>query len=372
MNLVLYRKYRPQTFKEVIGQEHIVRAITNALSMKQVGHAYLFCGPRGIGKTTMARLLAKALNCLELKKYEPCNQCSSCLAINQGKALDLIEIDAASNRGIDEIRQLRDGVKFSPTNAKHKIFIIDEAHMLTREAFNALLKTLEEPPAHAYFILVTTEPHKMLPTIISRCQRFDFKKIPLDQIKQSLAIIVKKEKFLIDDQALHLVSQVANGYLRDGQSILAKILTVADKNKKITMPEIQSLLGLPDYQAIIQFVDYLTAAKTKEAIIQINQLVDQGYDLSQFARLLISWLRQMAVLKIDPGLKNLAATNLTDDQFDIIIKQTQKMASPQILKAIDLFSQAEQKIRLSFLPQMPLELAVIEFSNSGSRLEACL
>lgn len=356
------------SFAEVIGQEHIVRALTNALSMNKIGHAYLFCGPRGVGKTTLARLLAKSINCQkrQLGEFEPCNQCPSCIAINQGRALDLIEIDAASHRGIDEIRELRDGIKFSPTQTKYKVFIIDEAHMLTREAFNALLKTLEEPPEHAFFILVTTEAHKMLPTIISRCQRFDFKKIPLDKIKQSLKDIVKKEEFSIEEPALHLISQAANGYLRDGQSILAKVLTLAEKNKKISTTEVQSLLGLPDYQTVIQFVDYLGTTQVKQAILQINELMNQGYDLSQFAKLLISWLRQMAVLKIDPSLKNLAAADLTDDQYNVIVKQTSKMTLPKILQAIELFSQAEQKIKMSFLPQMPLEIATIEFTSHSN------
>lgn len=369
MNLVLYRKYRPQTFAEVIGQEHIVRTLTNALKINKWGHAYLFCGPRGVGKTTLARLLAKAINCKNRRAFEPCNQCISCLAVNEARALDLIEIDAASNRGIDEIRALRDGVKFSPTQSKYKVFIIDEAHMLTREAVNALLKTLEEPPAHAVFILVTTEAHKMLPTIISRCQRFDFKKIPLEQIKQSLSNIVKKEEFLIEPQALHLIAQAADGYLRDSQSILAKILTVADKNKKINIKEVESLLGLPDYQVVIQFVNFLTQAKTKEAISQINQLLDEGYDLSNFAKLLIAWLRQMAVLKIDPGLKNLIAANLTETQFAVILEQAQKLTQTKILQAIDLFSQAEQKIKMSFLPQLPLEIATIEFTEQKTAVK---
>lgn len=360
MSLVIYRKYRPQTFSEVIGQEHIVRTLTSALSMDRIGHAYLFCGPRGTGKTTMARLLAKSLNCEKRQGFEPCNQCASCHAINEGRALDLIELDAASNRGIDEIRLLRDGIKFSPTQAKHKIFIIDEAHMLTREAFNALLKTLEEPPAYAFFVLVTTEAYKMLPTIVSRCQRFDFTKIPLEQVKQSLLTIADKEGFKMEPAAAGLIAQTAQGYLRDGQSILAKILTVADVKKTITVDDVQALLGLPDYQNVIQLADFLSTGKTKEAILLVNALADGGYDLSQFAKLFLAWLRQMAVLKVDPELRELAMSHLTNEQFVVILGQSKALTQPQILQAIELFSHAEAKTKMSFLPQMPLEIAIIE------------
>jgi len=365
MNLVIYRKYRPQTFSEVIGQESIVRTLTNALLLGKVGHAYLFCGPRGTGKTTMARLLAKALNCEQRgQSAEPCNQCQSCLAISQGNALDLIELDAASNRGIDEIRQLREGIKFSPTQSKYKVFIIDEAHMLTKEACNALLKTLEEPPNHAYFILATTEAYKILPTIISRCQKFDFTKIPSQKIKQSLQNIAQKEGYKIDEAAAGLIAQTAQGYLRDGQSILAKILASADATKPISVADVQDLLGLPDYQNVIQLADFLSLGQTKEAILLVNQISEAGYDLAQFTKLFVVWLRQIAILKVDPTLRELAAAHLTDEQFAVILKQSQALPQAKILEALNLFSDAEIKTKISFLPQMPLEIAIIEMGLS--------
>ena len=203
-NLVLYRKYRPKTFAEVVGQEHVVQTLTNAISSGTTSHAYLFSGPRGSGKTTLARLLAKAVNCEKRQGFEPCNKCLSCVEINEARAIDLIEIDAASNRGIDEIRELKSGIKFAPTRSKYKVFIIDESHQLSKDAANALLKILEEPPSHAIFVLATTEIHKMIPTIISRCQRFDFRKLTLPEIIKKLELIIKSEKARAEKSALEL------------------------------------------------------------------------------------------------------------------------------------------------------------------------
>ena len=256
MSLVLYRKYRPKTFSEVIGQEHIVQTLTNAISSDMVSHAYLFAGPRGSGKTSLARLLAKAVNCQNRKGFEPCNKCSSCLEINQGRAIDLIEIDAASNRGIDEMRELRDGIKFSPTKLKYKVFIIDECHQLSREAANALLKTLEEPPSHAIFILATTQIHKMIPTIVSRTQRFDFRRLTFSEIIKKLEMIARTEKVKIEKPALELIASNSGGSLRDGESLLDQVLTYSRtlNKEKIEAGDIKQLLGLVDINLISQFV----------------------------------------------------------------------------------------------------------------------
>ncbi|MFH1551989.1 MAG: DNA polymerase III subunit gamma/tau [bacterium] len=357
-NLVLYRKYRPKSFFQIVGQEHIIKTITNALLMDKVAHAYLFTGPRGTGKTTMARLLAKAVNCQSRKGYEPDNKCSACEEINNGRSMDLIEIDAASNRGIDEIRELRDGIKFSPNQLKYKVFIIDEVHQLTREAFNALLKTLEEPPSHAIFVLATTEIHKVPQTIISRCQKFDFHKLSLEKIVDRLSLISKQEKISIEKPALELIALNADGCMRDGESLLGQIMAMEDKN--ITLKEVQTILGITDIKAVQDLVDYLTEKQNSNAISHISKLTSQGYDLVQFSKSLVGYLRKMFILKIDPNLTNLIASELTKEQIDVIIKQGEKFSQTDLIKAIHIFLQAGNEVKVSDFPQLPLELAVVE------------
>ena len=357
-NLVLYRKYRPINFSQIVGQEHIVKTLTNALKFEKVAHAYIFNGTRGTGKTTIARLLAKAVNCLELKNSEPCNKCSACLEINQSKSMDLIEIDAASNRGIDEMRELREGIKFSPNNLKYKVFIIDEAHQLTKEAFNALLKTLEEPPAHAIFILATTEIHKVPQTIISRCQRFDFHKLTLDEIVGRLAWIAKQEKTSIEKSALELIALNADGSIRDGESLLGQIMSMEDKN--ITLEEVQTILGITDIKAVQDLVDYITESQNSKAIFHINTVANQGHDLIQFTKSLVSYLRKMLILKIDSSLAKLVASELTKEQIDVMIKQGEKFEQTDLIKVIHLFIHAGNEIKSADFQQLPLELAVIE------------
>jgi len=366
MNLVLYRKYRPQTFAEIIGQEHIIQTLTNAISSGIISHAYLFSGPRGSGKTTIARLLAKALNCQNRKadSFEPCNKCSSCLEIMENRLMDLIEIDAASHRGIDEMRELKDGIKFSPTKSKYKIFIIDESHQLTKEAANALLKTLEEPPSHAILILATTEIHKMIPTIISRCQRFDFRKLTLPEIVKRLEIISKKEKVKIEKPALELIALNSGGSIRDAESLLDQVLTfqgVLENKQEIKTDNIKNLLGIVETDLVSKFCDFLSQKKASEAIIFLNELFEKGSDIQEFNKSLIDYLRQALILKI-VGLEtaNPIITGLTKEEFQKLQEQATAFKEEELRRVLNLFLEAENKIRYSSIPQLPLELAIIE------------
>ncbi|PIV45387.1 MAG: DNA polymerase III subunit gamma/tau [Candidatus Nealsonbacteria bacterium CG02_land_8_20_14_3_00_37_10] len=383
MSLVLYRKYRPQTFAEVIGQEHVVKTLTNAISSGIISHAYLFAGPRGGGKTTLARLLAKSLNCQNRKEgqSEPCNKCNSCLEIMGNRSLDLIEIDAASHRGIDEIRELRDGIKFAPTKSKYKIFILDEAHQLSKDAANALLKTLEEPPSHVIFVLATTEIHKMIPTIISRCQRFDFRKLTLQEIVKKLEFIAKKEGVKIEKGALELIALNATGSIRDAESIFGQILTFEDTAREgeesklssspfavareIKTEEVKNLLGLVEINLLSQFCDFLSQKKASEALNFLNDIIEKGVDLQEFTKSLINYLRQGLILKImGPEAANPIITGLTKEEFQRLQKQTESFKEEELRKVINLFLEAENKMKYSSIPQLPLELAIIETIES--------
>ncbi len=366
-SLVLYRKYRPQAFSEIIGQEHIVQTLTNAVSEEMVSHAYLFSGPRGSGKTTTARLLAKAVNCQNRKEkdFEPCNKCSSCLEIREGRAIDLIEIDAASNRGIDEIRDLRDGIKFAPTKSRYKVFIIDESHQLTKEAANALLKTLEEPPSHAIFILATTEIYKMIPTIISRCQRFDFRKLTVSEIVKKLKFIVQKEKVKIEERALNLIALNSEGSIRDAEGFLDQALTFSgsQRQKEIKTEDIKDLLGIVEMNLIGQFVDFLAEKNSQKAINFLNEVLEKGYDPREFAKTLINYLRQALLLKISANFQNPLIISLTKEEKEKLQNQINVFEEKDIQNLLNLFLEAETKMRYSSIPQLPLELAIIEAIN---------
>ncbi len=373
MSLVLYRKYRPKTFAEIIGQEHVVKTITNAIASGSISHAYLFSGPRGSGKTTIARLLAKSSNCQNRKEgeFEPCNKCSSCTEIMENRALDLIEIDAASHRGIDEMRELRDGIKFSPTKSKYKVFIIDECHQLTKEAANALLKTLEEPPSHAIFVLATTEIHKMIPTIISRCQRFDFRKLTVPEIIKRLEILADKEGVKIEKPALELIALNSGGSIRDAESLLDQVLTFGGtigKKTDITAEDIKNLLGVVETRLIAKFTDFLSQKKPAEAIYFLNEIAEGGSDLQQFTKSLVNYLRQAFILRLAGAQAtetgNPIIIGLTKEEFQKIKEQAANFKEGELRHILNLFIEAENKMKYSSIPQLPLELAIVEASEA--------
>lgn len=371
-NLVLYRKYRPQNFEEIQGQEHVVQTLTNAVKSGRLSHAYLFSGPRGCGKTTTARILAKSANCQNRKEgeAEPCNKCSSCLEISSGRSMDLIEIDAASHRGIDDIRELREGIKFVPSKSKYKVFIIDECHQLSKDAANALLKTLEEPPAHAIFIMATTEIHKMIPTIISRCQRFDFRRLKLGELVARLEKLARNEKAKVEKAALEMIALNAQGSVRDAESLLGQILSFSEaQNKKeaIKAEDIRELLGIVETGFIGEFVQLLVEKKASKAVNLLNSLVDKGFDLTEFNKSLINYLRQGLIILLTQLASNdknsPLVAGLTDEEFNKLKAQAEALKEGKIKKIIELFIFTQDKIKYSPIPQLPLELAIIDSCN---------
>ena len=360
--LALYRKYRPRKFQEVIGQDHITTTLQNSIKMGKIQHAYLFCGPKGTGKTSLARIISKAVNCLDsesVKKFgEPCLKCENCKKIFSNKTIDIIEIDAASNRGIDEIRQLRESSKFTPTELKYKVFIIDEVHMLTKEAFNALLKTLEEPPAHIIFILATTESHKVLETIKSRCQQFDLKRISQTELIKHTKKIAQKENINIEDNALHLIAANSDGSSRDALSLLSS-LTVFN-NTKFTLEKTKEILGFSDQIFIVKFIDFIINKDASSAIKLINELFSNGTNLNQFSDELLDYLRKLMLLKIDPELSTISDFNFTKEQLAKIKKQAFIFEKNILLKFIDSIISRRKEINQTPYPQLPLELAIVE------------
>ena len=362
MSETLYRKYRPKNFSEIIGQAHIVRTLLNSIKSERIGQAYLFTGPRGTGKTSIARILAKTINCGDLKDGNPCEKCQACEIINAGKSLDIIEIDAASNTGVDNIRELRETVSLANASLKYKVYIIDEVHMLSTGAFNALLKTLEEPPAHVVFILATTEIHKVPQTIISRCQRFDFARLPIQNIIEKLTIIAKAEKVTIDNEALEMIAISAEGGMRDAESLLGQIISLEDKN--ITISEVEELLGATDKKTAENLAEMVLTKNSSDAIAKINELLENGYDLEVFNKSFVNYLRQLMIIKIDPALKKYFSAEMTNERLDKISALAKSAELAQIVSAINYFLEAQSKISSFILPQLPLEIAVIKSTHS--------
>ncbi len=361
MSTALYRKWRSQSFDEVVGQEHVTQTLRNALREGRVAHAYLFAGPRGTGKTSSARILAKALNCSAPEAERPCNKCPTCVAITEGRMIDLIEIDAASNNGVDDIRELRDKVGFRPSEGRYKIYIIDEVHMLSNSAFNALLKTLEEPPPHARFVLATTEPHKIPATVLSRCQRFDFRRIPAPEIAGHLQNIVAAEGFHADRDALLAIARSSQGCMRDAVSLLDQMLSFGAET--VTLEQVQQVLGAVNAQAVAALVDALAAKDLGQGLGLIHSLVTGGASLNEFCAQVVEHLRGIMMLQMtnDPGLLD----DLPGESIQKLQQQAKQMPLPATLYAIKRFSEAIPELKGGYQPQLPLELALIEAVQGG-------
>jgi DNA polymerase-3 subunit gamma/tau len=361
MSQAYYRKWRPQGWDEVIGQEHVVRTLRSALEQGNLAHAYLFSGPRGTGKTTTARIIAKAVNCLaEEQSARPCNQCENCEAINQGRFLDLIEIDAASNTSVDDIRDLREKINFSPNKGRYKVYIIDEVHMLSNAAFNALLKTLEEPPSHAIFVLATTEVHKIPATVLSRCQRHEFRRIPLNFIQALLKDIAEKENVAVEPAALTAIARQATGSMRDAVSLLDQL---ASTGSQVTLELTQQVLGTAAGESVYEVIEAILEDKTGEGIALINTALDNGSDPRQFARQLVDLLRALLMARMGNA-----------DQLEATPEEQQKMRAiaerfplEKLLAAIQAFDHAAQQTSLGWQPSLQLELALTRLTTQPAQ-----
>lgn len=351
--LVLARKWRPQKFEDVVNQKHVVLTLQNALKTKRLANAYLFAGPRGIGKTTIARILAKAINCEQGRGDNPCNQCDSCNDITEGRSLDVFEIDGASNRGIDEVRNLRESLKYAPNPGKYKIYIIDEVHMLTTEAFNALLKTLEEPPSRVMFIFATTEPHKVPATIISRCQRFDFKRISINEIIQQLKRICYEEQIEIDDDSLHLIARKAEGSLRDSQSLLDQAISFC--GTKIVSKDIIEILGVIDWEIYFNFTDYIANRDLKSGFQLVEDLFYNGYDLVEFLIGANEHFRNILITRTVGTVEFIEASDTYRQRYKELTTQFEEQ---DLLRLIQITSDAQYSIKRSTNPRLFLEMVV--------------
>lgn len=352
---VLARKWRPQKFADILGQEHITITFQNALKQNRISHAYLFTGPRGIGKTTTARILAKALNCEEGIKEEPCNNCSSCKEITNDRSLDVIEIDGASNRGIDQIRDLRQNIKFGTSKSKFKIYIIDEVHMLTNEAFNALLKTLEEPPAHVKFIFATTEPNQIPLTILSRCQRFNFKRVPVNLIVQKLKNIAGEENIKADEDSLFVIAKSAQGSLRDAESILEQLSIFTEG--EIIIDKVKELLGLVDEEVFFDLINLFKEQNITKIWQLINKLNQRGKDVPKLLKDFIHFLRDMLLIK--KGIESSELIDIRPVYRQKLKEISQNFNEEQILSLIDSLSSVSYKLKRSESPLMDLEIYIL-------------
>jgi len=356
----LYRRYRSQTFAEVVGQEHVTRTLRNAIANGQVAHAYLLAGPRGIGKTSIARIIAKAVNCPKTKNGDPCDACENCVQIREGRFLDLIEIDAASNRGVDEMRDLREKVRFAPSQGTYKVYVIDEAHQLTSDAFNALLKTLEEPPPNVIFVLATTESQKIPATIVSRTQRFDLRRIPHKTMVQQLASIAKSEKMQVEPAALEAISRHAQGSLRDAESILDQVATFAEGTVRVE--DVDELLGATDWEETSALFDAIAANDAAKAVGLVRTLVDDGRDLRLFVRRSMDHMRALVLVRASDTLPETA----TESVGAVLRRQAPLFSLDRLAKIAHRLIEAEQQLRTGEGTPLPLELALLDLTTEGS------
>ena len=360
MEYIVYaRKYRPKTFEEMIGQKHVVQTLQNAIKNERVAQAYIFSGMRGVGKTTAARIFAKALNCQHGPTPTPCNKCEFCKEINEDRSVDVLEIDGASNRGIDEVRSLREGVKYKPIHSRYKVIIIDEVHMLTREAFNALLKTLEEPPPFTVFIFATTEFHKVPATIISRCQHFEFKKISQKEIINHMLEITQKENIIVSSYGLNLIAEAADGSLRDAQSLLDKAVAFSGEN--INEEDLKEILGVIDRNILLSVSRTIMEEKPDEVFPLIEKIVENGFDLRFFYKELIQHFRNLLLIRSVKNPQDLLI--LSDEDLNILREEAKKVSHEELLRYLVALQQGEQGLRYSSHPRIYLEVFLVKLCH---------
>ena len=356
MHKVLYRVYRPKSFNDIVGQEHIVRTLKNQIESQNVGHAYLFCGTRGTGKTSTAKIFSRAVNCTDLHDNEPCNECESCREILEDKTMDVVEIDAASNNSVDDIRELRENVKYSPSKSKYKVYIIDEVHMLSQGAFNALLKTLEEPPSYVIFILATTEPHKIPATILSRCQRFDFKRVTVKDISSRMKYICEKEGIEADDKALNLIARNSQGALRDALSILDQCISF--QGHTISYNDVIELLGSVNIEQLFDLAESIIKENTKKSLQILNDFIVWGKDVRNLVNDLIDHFRNLMVCKISNDLEDIIS--LPEETIDLLKKQADTIDTNNLIRILNILSETQDAMKASSNPRVLMEVTMIK------------
>ncbi|MBX4211291.1 MAG: DNA polymerase III subunit gamma/tau [Candidatus Yanofskybacteria bacterium] len=361
---MLYRTYRPQSFSQIVGQQHVVKTLKGALTSGRLGHAYLFTGPRGTGKTTIARVFAKALNCLHPKNGEPDNTCERCMAVNESRSMNLIEIDGASHGRVDEMRALQEGAVVAASSGGYKVFLIDEVHMVSQGGFNALLKILEEPPSHVIFILATTDPHKIPATVLSRVQRFDFRKLTAGEIASKLKEIAQAEKANVDDDAILAIAHASDGAMRDAEVALTKLLTSFGKNEAITAERANEILGLIPRVYHSEFLGYLTGSDRMQALSFIQNLYDSGINLEHFTKDFLEYVRKVLVAKLNPASLTSNGNGIADSESQRMQQYAQTIETQQLIKMLTSFSSARNEMRYSPIPQLPLELAVLDLTHA--------